>query len=150
LIKFGKVNHTDETFSICHSSFFIMPFPPKAAESGVHQVFSSDSSSSAMTDEKNQMVDSSFKCNFENVPSLQRSEMFIAPAALINPSSVRSETYGALANPPRHCAPPERRTIGKAWDYKHLAPLEREQLPVLHFQIEFANDKWKMVCGGLS
>ncbi len=64
--------------------------------------------------------------------------MFIAPAALINPRSVRSEIYGALANQPKHCAPPERGTIGKAWDYKHLAPLERKQLPVLHFQFEFA------------
>jgi hypothetical protein len=73
--------------------------------------------------------------------SLQRSEIFIALAALINPRSVRSEIYGALANQPKHCAPPERGKIGKAWDYKHLAPLERKQLPVLHFQIEFATNK---------
>jgi hypothetical protein len=38
----------------------------------------------------------------------------------------------------KHCAPPERGTIGKTWDYKHLAPLERKQLPVLHFQVESA------------
>jgi hypothetical protein len=33
----------------------------------------------------------------------------------------------ALTNQPRHCAPPERGTIGNVWDYKHLAPLERRQ-----------------------
>lgn len=29
-------------------------------------------------------------------------------------------------------------TIGKAWDYKHLAPMERKQLPMLHFHFESA------------
>src|SRR5437016_7175265 len=81
------------------------------------------------------MVDSSFKCNFEKVPSLQRSEMFIAPTALMNPRSVRSETYGELANQPKHCAPPERGTNGGALHYEHLAPLERKQLMVLHSKL---------------
>ena len=67
--------------------------------------------------------------------------MFIEPAALINPRSVRSETYIELANQPKPCAPPKRGTIGKAWDYKHVAPLERKQLPLLHFQIELAKNK---------
>jgi hypothetical protein len=73
--------------------------------------------------------------------------MFIAPAALINPRSVRSETCGELANQPKHCAPLERGTNGGALHYKHLAPLERKQLTVLHFEVEFANDKCPMTNG---
>ena len=33
--------------------------------------------------------------------------------------------------------------MAEALHYKHLAPLERKQLTVLHFEVEFANDKWK-------
>lgn len=35
--------------------------------------------------------------------------------------------------------------MGEALLYRHLAPLERKQLTVLHFEVEFANDKWKML-----
>jgi hypothetical protein len=73
--------------------------------------------------------------------------MFIAPAALINPRSVRSETCGELANQPKHCAPPERGTNGGSIAHKYLAPLERKQLTVLHFEVESANDKCQMTNG---
>jgi hypothetical protein len=34
--------------------------------------------------------------------------------------------------------------MGEALHYKHLAPLERKQLTVLHFEVESANDKCPM------
>ena len=47
---------------------------------------------------KEQKVDSSIKCNSENVPSLQRSEMFIVRGLVISPRSVRSEISGEFQN----------------------------------------------------
>jgi len=37
--------------------------------------------------------------------------------------------------------------MGEALHYKHLAPLERKQLTVLHFEVESANDKCQMTNG---
>src|SRR6266403_555196 len=33
--------------------------------------------------------------------------------------------------------------------YKHLAPLERKLIPLLHLKVEFTNDKWKILLGYL-
>jgi hypothetical protein len=53
--------------------------------------------------------------------------MFIAPATLINPSSVGSETYGALA--PTKTLRSSGARNNRERDYKHLAPLGRNDKP---------------------
>jgi hypothetical protein len=56
--------------------------------------------------------------------------------------SVRSETSTEQNHLPGRRAPTERRVLGAASGYKHVAPSGRSQREaVLHFKVEFTNEK---------
>ena len=80
-----------------------------------------------------------------NSVSLQRSEMFIDTGSLKDLAPLGAKHRKVLVDQPKHCAPTERLGVRALSGYKHLALTGRSQMcNLLHFHVEFANEKCPM------